>query len=138
MPAGAKAFAGFFVWQDAWSEVAGRDIRNQEASQQRAGSSVGMTFEPVGLVSVEGYKPAPGKRPGGMGCEPAASKKRNSARMTGSKTSRLRSFARKRRLLRMTGCLVSRAAQNHLSLFRSAHAWLEQNGNEAAHSKVGI
>ena len=101
MPAEAKAFAGFFVWQDAWSKVAGRDIRDQgfrdqEASQQRAGSWLGMTFEPVGMVSVEGHKPAPGKRPGGMGCEPAASKKRNRARMTGNETSRSRPFARKR------------------------------------------
>jgi hypothetical protein len=49
--------------------MAGRDIRDQEASQQRVGSSVGMTFEPVGMVSVEGYKPAPGKRLGGMGLQ---------------------------------------------------------------------
>jgi hypothetical protein len=46
--------------------------------------------------------------------------------MTGSKAPRFRSFARKKRLLRMTGCLVSRAAQNPALLLRSAQAWLEQ------------
>jgi len=72
MPAGAKAFAGFFCGKTRGARWRGKisGIRDQGASQQRAGSSVGMTFEPVGMVSVEGYKPAPGKRPGGMGCNP--------------------------------------------------------------------
>jgi hypothetical protein len=63
MPARAQAFAGFFVRQDASIEVARRDTRDQgseisdqEASQQRAGFSAGMTIVRLGLRSFAAQK----------------------------------------------------------------------------------